>query len=83
MKTIYNPSYRKLIDWLAYQRQFMNVSRATVSKNMGLKNISFVEKVERYETKLDVLHFVLLCNALQVDPKGAIEVLNVDINPFE
>jgi len=61
----------------------MNVSRGTVSERMGLKNTSFVERVERFETKLDILHFVLMCNALEINPKNALEVLCVDIYPFE
>ena len=65
MKTIYNPSYQSLIEYLIELRKQQGLTQANLAQKLD-KPQSYVAKLEGCERKLDVLEFVEICQALQV-----------------
>lgn len=65
MKTIYNPSYQSLIEYLIELRKQQGLTQANLAQKLD-KPQSYVAKIEGCERKLDVLEFVEICQALQV-----------------
>ena len=66
-KTIYTPAYRRLIDELKEVRRKQGMRQKDVALRIGVSR-NWVSKIERFELRLDVLFFVRVCLALEVDP---------------
>jgi transcriptional regulator with XRE-family HTH domain len=74
VKTIYDPAYRKLIDHIKAQRLASGINQ----KQAGLriqKSRQWIAKIEMYELRLDVLHFVRLCQAYHLKSSDLIKSL--------
>ena len=74
MKTIYDPRYHQLIQWLIAAREEQNITVRELAKKLGHTH-SWVVKVENLDKKLDVLEFVDFCTALNVEPEQAFKQL--------
>ena len=66
--------YRAVIDVLRQARQTQNLSQREVARRMG-KPVSFVNKIELIERRLDLLEFVVLCRALNQDPHALLDAV--------
>ena len=62
-KQIYNAGYRAVVARLKTARLKAKLSQAQVALKMGV-NRRWVSKIETCELKLDVLHFVRMCQVL-------------------
>lgn len=62
-----SPNYRAVIETLRTARTEKGLSQREVARRMG-KHVSFLNKIELVERRIDVLEFVLLCRALELDP---------------
>jgi transcriptional regulator with XRE-family HTH domain len=65
-KTIYTPIYRKLIGTLRDARRERGMRQQDVAQVLGVSR-NWISKVERCEVRLDVLNYVRLCLALDLD----------------
>ena len=65
-KTIYEESYRLLIEWLRTARETANVTQVVLAKRLR-KDQSYVSKYERSERRLDVIELRAVCIALGLD----------------
>ena len=70
-KTIYDESYRSLVDAVRAARIAGGVTQQQVADALG-KPQSFVAKVEGFERRLDVIEFLRFSKAAGWDPIPAI-----------
>jgi transcriptional regulator with XRE-family HTH domain len=75
MKTIYNESYKKIIDWLITKRLLTGITQEKLADVLN-KPQSYVSKYENRERRLDLLEFLDICKAIEADPKEIIKLLN-------
>jgi transcriptional regulator with XRE-family HTH domain len=59
--------YRKVIERLRLRRQELGLSQQTLAERLGLHK-QFISRVELGERRLDVVEFVDLARALELDP---------------
>jgi transcriptional regulator with XRE-family HTH domain len=59
--------YRKVIERLRLRRQELGLSQQTLAERLGLHK-QFISRVELGERRLDVVEFVDLVRALELDP---------------
>ncbi|MFC0819459.1 helix-turn-helix domain-containing protein [Moraxella marmotae] len=74
MKTIYHPTYRVLIQHLIDLRKIKGFTQMTLAQKLD-KPQSYVAKIEGCERKLDVLEFIEICQALDVQASEMIKII--------
>ncbi|MBX9803401.1 MAG: helix-turn-helix domain-containing protein [Caulobacteraceae bacterium] len=67
-----SPDYRAVVETLRTARTEKGLSQREVARRLG-KHVSFLNKIELIERRIDVLEFVMLCRALEIDPHGLLE----------
>ncbi|GGB87563.1 hypothetical protein GCM10011352_11900 [Marinobacterium zhoushanense] len=73
-KSTKNSRYAQLIEWLRQER----INRGLTVRDVGKlidEPFQFVSKVENIERKLNVYEFVQYCEALGMDPKEGIKLI--------
>lgn len=73
-KTIFSPEYLALREWLVSKRHAKRLSQRDLGKLLDITH-SWVGKIEQGERRLDVVEFVRLCNALEVDPQEGLSLV--------
>lgn len=66
---VISPDYRAAIDAIKSVREERGVSQRELARRLG-KPPSFVNKIEQLERRLDVLEFIAIANALEIDPSA-------------
>ena len=66
-KSVHTPVYRKLLDLLRTARTEAGLNQRDLAKRLRTHR-SWVAKVETGERRLDVVEFVRVCRAVDVDP---------------
>lgn len=66
-KTVHRPEYRRLVTILRERRESLGVPQGDLARALG-KGQAFVSDVERAERRLDVVQFLDVCAALELDP---------------
>ena len=66
-RSTHHPDYQTLLILLHDLRERANVSQVALAQSLG-NTQTFISKIERGERRLDVIEFVELCEALEVDP---------------
>ena len=74
LSSLNDPEYRRLVDELVEARLAARLSQTAFGKVIGRPQ-SFVSKYEHYVRRLDVIEYVRICGALDVDPISAIRSL--------
>ncbi len=74
VKTIYQESYQAFIKQLVLARKASGLTQMQVAEKLS-KPQSYIAKVEGADRKLDVMEFVELCQAINVDPTTLIKLL--------
>lgn len=74
VKTIYQESYQAFIKELVLARKRSGLTQMQVAEKLA-KPQSYIAKVEGADRKLDVMEFVELCQAINVDPTTLIKLL--------
>jgi transcriptional regulator with XRE-family HTH domain len=64
---VVSPDYRALIDALSLCRKRLGVSQRELARRIG-KPPSFVNKIELFERRMDILEFVVIAKALEQEP---------------
>lgn len=64
---VVSSDYRSLIDALSLFRKDIGVSQRELARRIG-KPPSFINKIELFERRLDILEFVVIANALEQEP---------------
>lgn len=71
MKSIHRDEYTKLIEKLVTARKEQGITQIQLSKKLR-KPQSYVSKYENKERRLDVLEFIEIAKALDIDAKELI-----------
>lgn len=66
-ESIHTAKYRKLRDLLVEARKMQGLSQAALAEKLGRLQ-TFVSKYERGERRLDVVEFLEVTHALEIDP---------------
>ena len=64
---VVSPDYRSLIDALSLFRKETGVSQRELARRIG-KPPSFINKIELFERRLDVLEFIVIAKAMEQEP---------------
>ena len=77
-----SPHYRAAIGAIKVARNEQGVSQRELARRLG-RPPSFVNKIEQLERRLDVVEFIAIARALDLNPeillKSVIEALGADI----
>lgn len=73
-KTIYSQQHQRLRDLLIEARKKADLTQVEVAERLG-KPQSFVAKYEGGERRLDVVEFIAVAKALELDPKALMDRL--------
>ncbi|MDG6897015.1 transcriptional regulator [Actinobacillus delphinicola] len=71
MKTIYKERYRSIIQKLIARRKELNLTQQQIAAKLN-KPQSYIAKIEGFERKLDVLEFIEICEAIELDPSSVL-----------
>ena len=71
---VVSPDYRAVIGVLRQAREAKGLSQREVARRLG-KPVSFVNKIELIERRIDILEFITLCRALEVDPHALLDAM--------
>jgi transcriptional regulator with XRE-family HTH domain len=65
--SIHNKAYKGLISALASARKEAGMTQQVLADRVG-KPQSFIAKIEGFERRLDIIEFLILANAIGIDP---------------
>ena len=63
---VVSPDYRSAIEAISVARQKLGISQRELARRLG-KHPSFVNKIELLERRLDILEFIAIAEALEMD----------------
>ncbi len=73
-KTIHDPAYRTLIQWLSQKRTASGLTIRELAAKLDWHH-SMLGRIETFERRLDLLEYVKLCDALECDPSEGLRVM--------
>ena len=73
-KTIYSSEYAELLNWLRQHRKKKQLTMRQLGKNMGIHH-SWIGKVEQGERRLDIVEYLRICTALDIDPHEGLNIV--------
>lgn len=73
-KTISSEEYLNLINWLSAARVSQGIGMRVLAERLDVPH-SVVQKIESLERRLDVFEYVKYCNALGIDPREGLKIL--------
>lgn len=76
---VVSADYRTLIDVLAALRKELGVSQRELARRIG-KPPSFVNKIELFERRLDLLEFIVIAEALGREPGKLLSILRINLD---
>lgn len=74
MKSVHSEKYGRFLKVMVAARQEAGLTQQQLA-NVLRKPQSYVSKYERGERRLDVIEFLDISSALQMDPSGVVDVL--------
>lgn len=74
-KTIYSPEYSLLLEWLRTKRNEQGLSMRDLGRKLNSYH-SWIDKVEQGERRLDILEYLRICKALEIDPHEGVDILS-------
>ncbi|KTR83853.1 hypothetical protein NS277_07905 [Novosphingobium barchaimii] len=75
---VVSSDYRTLIEVLAALRQELGVSQRELARRIG-KPPSFINKIELFERRMDILEFIVIAEALERNPGDLLRVLRLNL----
>jgi len=73
-KTIHDPAYGELIQWLLEKRSNSGLTIRDLADRLGWHH-SALGRIETLERRLDMLEYVKLCEALNCDPHEGLQLI--------
>lgn len=77
-RSIFLTPYSKLLDLLIQARQAAGLKQQELADRLGRPQ-SFVSKFEHAERRLDVIEFLFVCRAIDVDPIAIVAAVNAEL----
>lgn len=69
---VVSPEYRAAIDTLVAARKDQGVGQRELARRLG-KHSPFMNKVEKLERRLDLIEFIAIAQALELDPEALLK----------
>lgn len=73
-KSIHSDRYKKVVAKLIEARKEKGLTQRQLAAKAG-KYITFVSKYEIFERRLDIVEFVDVCKALELDPHELLRII--------
>jgi transcriptional regulator with XRE-family HTH domain len=73
-KTIYSQEYSQLLKWLRSQRKQKGFTMRELGEQLGVLH-SWVGKIEQGERRLDIVEYLRICDALDIDPHEGLNIV--------
>lgn len=80
MKSLRTPEHQRLVTLLIAAREKAGITQQQLADRLGRPQ-SFVAKYEGGERRIDVVEFLFIANALDMDPARAVREVNADYRP--
>ncbi|KAA8732685.1 helix-turn-helix transcriptional regulator [Acinetobacter qingfengensis] len=74
MKTIYQQRYQILIDCLIAARKQARMTQTQIAHQLG-KPQSYIAKIEGKDRKLDIIEYIEICEALNIQPSEVLKII--------
>lgn len=71
-RSFHSGSYKQLIELLVAARKKVGLSQVELGERVGRPQ-TFISKIERGERRIDVIEFLILCDAIGTDPHQLLE----------
>lgn len=71
---VVSPHYRIVIEALKAARSDRDISQRELARRIG-KPPSFINKIEQLERRLDVLEFIAIASAMQMEPTELLKTI--------
>ncbi len=78
-KTIHTPEYSKLLDWLRTRRKQKKMTMRELGEKLGVIH-SWVGKIEQGERRLDLVEYLRICTALEIDPHEGLDLVKKNLS---
>ena len=80
MKSLRSPAHIRLLELLLAAREKAGLTQQQLADRLG-KPQSFISKYEGGERRIDVIEFIAIADALQMDPSRAIRDVRTKYRP--
>lgn len=77
-KWVVSPDYRAAIEAISLVRERLGISQRELARRLD-KHPSFVNKIEQIERRLDILEFIAIADAMEIDPAQLIETVRAEL----
>ena len=77
-KTIYSPIHERMLELLLAARRKAGLTQVQAAGLLGCRQ-TFLSKIERGERRLDVIEFIVICQAYKADPTAIIKALSKQV----
>lgn len=78
LSSIHSDEWRRLATWLREQREAKGLTMRDLAVKLGVPH-SLVGKVEQRERRLDVVEYLIYCEALEVSPLEGLKAVNPNL----
>ena len=75
---VVSPDYRSAIETIKAVREGLGISQRELARRLE-KHPSFVNKIEKLERRLDILEFMAIAEAMQIDPAQLVETVRAEL----
>ena len=76
---VVSPDYRAAIEAISSAREKLGISQRELARRLG-KHPSFVNKIEQLERRLDILEFLAIAEAMEIDPAHLLTTVRADLS---
>lgn len=79
-KWVVSPDYRAAIEAISAVREGRGISQRELARRLD-KHPSFVNKIEQLERRLDILEFIAIADAMEVDAVDLLRTVRAELPP--
>ncbi len=77
---VVSPDSRSAIEPIKAVREGLGISQRELARRLG-KHPSFINKIEQLERRLDILEFLAIADAMEIDPAQLITTVRAELPP--
>jgi transcriptional regulator with XRE-family HTH domain len=78
-KWVVSPDYRAAIEAISAVREGLGISQRELARRLD-KHPSFVNKIEQLERRLDILEFIAIAEAMEIDPAHLLTSVRAELS---
>jgi len=77
-KWVVSPDYRAAIEAISAAREGFGISQRELARRLD-KHPSFVNKIEQLERRLDILEFIAIADAMEIDAVDLLRTVRAEL----